>query len=62
MDTPVMPDDRGVTVALDRFEAVLHQPVGDTSREGVGFDDLGHKKSPVPIQPNAPPCRFGDVS
>src|SRR4029434_1448130 len=30
-------DARSATVALDRFKAVPHQPVGDSSREGVGF-------------------------
>src|SRR3989454_7956625 len=48
-------DARGPTIALDGFKAFKHQSVGDTSRQGVGFDDLGHKKSPVTIQPNAPP-------
>lgn len=36
-------DARSATVALDRFEAFKHQPVGDSSREGVGFNDLGHE-------------------
>lgn len=45
-------DARGATVALDSFEAGQHQPVGDTSRQGVGFDDLGHEKSPVTKQPS----------
>jgi hypothetical protein len=37
-------DSRGATVALDSFEAGQPQPVGDTSRQGVGFEDLGHEK------------------
>ena len=45
-------DSRGATVALDSFETSQHQPVGDTSRQGVGFDDLGHEKSPVAKQPS----------
>jgi len=45
-------DSRGATVALDRLEAGQHQPVGDTSRQGVGFEGLGHEKSPVTKQPS----------
>ena len=51
-------DSRGATVALDSFEAGVHQPVGDTSGEGVGFDDLGHEKSPETIQPRPKSCRY----
>ena len=51
-------DARGTTVALDRLKAGQHQPVGDTSREGVGFDDLGHEKSPVTTQPSRTPCGY----
>src|SRR5215471_20695824 len=36
-------DARSTTVALDSFKAIPHQPVGDTSRKGVGFNDLGHE-------------------
>ena len=50
-------DAGGATIALDGFKALKHQSVGDTSREGVGFDDLRHDKSPVTRQPTAPPCR-----
>ena len=46
-------DARGATVALDRFKTVEHQPVGDSSREGVGFDDLGQEKSPLTLQLSA---------
>src|SRR5215471_4393920 len=35
-------DARRATIALDGLEGVEHQSVGDTSGEGVGFDDLGH--------------------
>ena len=45
-------DTRGATVALDGSEAGQHQPVGDTSRQGVGFEDLRHEKSPVTKQPS----------
>jgi len=51
-------DARGATVALDSLEAGQHQPVGDTSGEGVGFDDLGHEKSPVTIQPSSKTCGY----
>src|SRR5437867_2710580 len=40
-------DARGATIALNSLKAIKHQSVGDTSRQGVGFDDLGHEKSPV---------------
>src|SRR5919206_57903 len=51
-------DARGTTVALDGFEAFKHQPVGDASRQGVGFDDLGQEKSPAPLQPSASLSRY----
>jgi len=51
-------DARGATVRLDCREGLKHEPVGDASREGVGFDDLGPEQSPASLPPSASPCRY----